>query len=1230
MSTTSSTTSESEQPQMKDDPPKSETSESSKEEIELASMKGGEEQKKEEEEDDPLDEEEKPSWIKQKLKRLDDLWRQYSPLSSEPWYYGDKRTVYVNSREQNKSQKFIGNGISTAKYNAITFLPKNLFEQFRRVANFYFLVIAMIQLIPGISPINPASSILPLVFVLGVTAIKEAFEDVKRRKSDRDINHKKVLVLEDANHTKDYDFVTRRWEDIKVGDIVKIVEKESFPADIVVLNTSLNEGLCFISTANLDGETNLKERQALKETLDLNSPAEYGNLVAAVSAPHPSDQIHKFDGAMDIDGHSTLGLTLKNTCFRGCVLEDTEWVVGTVIYTGKDTKVSQNSSDPPSKRSHVELKMNSIIYQMFGFLSIWVLIASIIGTALETDFLDTHTYLILPDQNGFVLWISNFATFLILFSVLIPISLYVSIEIVKVAQAVFMNKDIEMYHEASDTPAKVKTTNLTEELGQISHVFSDKTGTLTRNQMDFMQCSINGISYGELKEEDDPIFNDAECLAALKDESHEQYKPVKLFWQCLATCHTVIPDLSDPEEPVWKATSPDEQALARAARDAGFFFHTRNSNSLTVKELGKDVEWKLLNINEFNSDRKRMSVVVQDPDDNLFLFCKGADSFVYALLGQGQEELKDKTNEHLTDFAKSGLRTLTLAYKPLSKQEYDDWNEKYYQASIALDNREEELAKVALLIEKDLILLGATAIEDKLQIGVPETIAHLAEAGVKVWVLTGDKTETAINIGFSCRLLTDEQTLLIVNGETRKSAYKDLQAKINQQAKEPEAEFALIIDGKTLEHLLRAEYKYDLLSCATKCKAVICCRVAPIQKAQVVKLVRKNIKTAVTLAIGDGANDVSMIQAAHVGIGISGFEGRQAVQVSDYAIAQFRYLERLMLLHGHWNYKRITTLIVYSFYKNCVFALTQFWFMAFCAFSGQTLYDSYSISVYNVIFTGLPILIVGTFDKDVGELVLLKYPPLYQNGVQNASLNAARHWTWILNGVYQSIIIFFLSVAAFRVGNLHTDGTIFGQWSLGILVFTSVIFSVNLKVALETRYWTVFNHIATWGSMIAWFVWLAVYSTIETTNLLFPVLDLFFVWFRLTETATYWFTIVLIPVIALLPDFIIQYIRIVYYPKNADIIREVQTQIKLENKKKKKKKAEQEQTPSKFSRQRRGFDNSKYFKSGFAFSEESGRRQTLLSFFGKPRKSNSIPKNNPEVQLTTSSKKPSSSESSEN
>lgn len=341
------------------------------------------------------------------------------------------------------------------------------------------------------------------------------------------VNLKKALVLENGNGAKDWEFSKQKWEAIKVGDIIKVEDKDSFPADMIVLNSSLAEGICFISTANLDGETNLKERQALKETLNLEKEDQFGNLVACITAPHPNDDVHKFEGTMDIEGHPTISLNLKNICFRGCVLEDTDWVIGAVVYTGKDTKVSQNSTNPPSKRSHVELKMNKIIYEMFAFLFVVVLIASIIGTVIETELLrPNHSYLNIPNRNGFVLWISNFATFLILFSVLIPISLYVSIEIVKVAQSIFMNKDIEMYHEASDTPAKVKTTNLTEELGQISHVFSDKTGTLTRNQMDFMQCSINGVSYGELKEEDTPVFDDKECLG------------VKIFSQLISNHHS--------------------------------------------------------------------------------------------------------------------------------------------------------------------------------------------------------------------------------------------------------------------------------------------------------------------------------------------------------------------------------------------------------------------------------------------------------------------------------------------------------------------------------------------------------------------------------------------------------------------------------------------------------------------------------------------------------------------
>jgi len=312
-----------------------------------------------------------------------------------------------------------------------------------------------------------------------------------------------------------------------------------------------------------------------------------------------------------------------------------------------------------------------------------------------------------------------------------------------------------------------------------------------------------------------------------------------------------------------------------------------------------------------------------------------------------------------------GLRTLCLGYAQLSKEEYDTWALEHQDASTTLENREAKLDAVAEKIEKNLILIGATAIEDKLQEGVPESIAELSSAGIKIWVLTGDKMETAINIGFSCNLLTRDMHLIVIKavrgGEEGlqdiknqlKSALVHFFDKTDEKGNplpprplspsttsaefpdslqspqtaehlhphdpnQPVPRHALIIDGASLQHSLTIEAREDLVKLATSCAAVICCRVSPLQKAQVVELV-KAAKNSMCLAIGDGANDVSMIQAAHVGVGIAGEEGLQAVMAADYAIAQFRYLSRLLLVHGHWSYFRTAEMVLNFFVKNLIF-----------------------------------------------------------------------------------------------------------------------------------------------------------------------------------------------------------------------------------------------------------------------------------------------------------------------
>lgn len=547
-----------------------------------------------------------------------------------------------------------------------------------------------------------------------------------------------------------------------------------------------------------------------------------------------------------------------------------------------------------------------------------------------------------------------------------------------------------MYYEPTDTPCVPKTWNISDDLGQIEYIFSDKTGTLTQNVMESRKVTVGGVAYGIGKTEtsigaeirrgstvsekeldqgnreyldnariemyqkqeelfknkylgENPTFVDPKFFVDLGQQNAHSNDMIH-FFTTLALCHTVIADRPDKQNRhviEYKAQSPDEAALVSSARDLGFVYLGREANTLTAEIMGKKKKYELLNVLEFNSTRKRMSVILKPEDsDKIVLLCKGADSVIYERLcsefgdqyelEKSQMELHDVTLDNLEDFANEGLRTLCLAYRFISPQEYKKWNRRYQEASAAIYNRDEKIEEICEEIETNMLLMGGTAIEDRLQDGVPETIAELAQSGIKLWVLTGDKTETAINIGFSCNLVTLDMELLIVRADNREDTVLALEEALNKSSElEGDKKCALVIDGTTLKFALEPKNKDFLLNLGMRCASVICCRVSPKQKAEVVRLVKKGLKV-MTLAIGDGANDVSMIQEANVGVGISGVEGRQAVMASDYAIAQFRFLQKLLLVHGRWSYLRTAEMIMGFFFKNIVWTFVLFWYQIFC------------------------------------------------------------------------------------------------------------------------------------------------------------------------------------------------------------------------------------------------------------------------------------------------------------
>ncbi|KAK7045662.1 aminophospholipid translocase [Paramarasmius palmivorus] len=1090
-------------------------------------------------------------------------WQKEQVLTGE-------RTVALNNSAANN--EFVNNYVSTSKYNMATFLPKFLLEQFSKYANLFFLFTACIQQIPDVSPTNKYTTIAPLSVVLLASAFKEVQEDLKRHQSDSELNSRKAKVL-----TTQDTFEDRRWKDIHVGDVVRLESDDFIPADMILLSSSEPEGLCYIETSNLDGETNLKIKQASPHTSSLTAPKYVTALRGTLRSEHPNNSLYTYEGTLDLLTNmgtpKQVPLGPDQLLLRGAQLRNTPWVYGLVVFTGHETKLMRNATAAPIKRTAVERQVNIQIVFLF-ILLLALSLGSTIGSSIRTWFFSSQQWYLFETSSlsgrakGFV---EDILTFIILYNNLIPISLIVTMEVVKFQQAQLINSDLDMYYPKTDTPALCRTSSLVEELGQIEYVFSDKTGTLTRNEMEFRMCSIAGVAYADVVDENkkggpengggegwrtfkemmallesgggNPFADAASSSSGSKLDQEREV--VREFLTLLAVCHTVIPEVKDGKT-VYQASSPDEAALVAGAELLGYQFHTRKPKSVFVNIQGQSQEFEILNVCEFNSTRKRMSTVVRMPNGQVKIFCKGADTVILERLSKNQP-YTEKTLAHLEDYATEGLRTLCLASRDIPEQEYKQWAAIYDQAAQTINGRGEALDQAAELIEKDLFLLGATAIEDKLQEGVPDTIHTLQQAGIKVWVLTGDRQETAINIGMSCRLISESMNLVIVNEETAHDTEdfitKRLSAIKNQRSTGEQEDLALVIDGKSLTFALEKSISKVFLELAIMCKAVICCRVSPLQKALVVKLVKRNQK-AILLAIGDGANDVSMIQAAHVGVGISGVEvsgpvvGLQAARSADVAISQFRYLKKLLLVHGAWSYRRLSKLILYSFYKNIVLYMTQFWYSFFNNFSGQIAYESWTLSLYNVVFTVLPPLVIGIFDQFVSARILDRYPQLYMLGQKNEFFTKTAFWMWIANALYHSLLLYGFSVILWWGDIKQTSGLDTGHWFWGTTLYLAVLLTVLGKAALISDIWTKYTVAAIPGSFAFTMVFLPIYAiaapAIGFSTEYAGIVD------RLWTNGVFYFVLLLIPIFCLSRDFAWKYYRRTYMPLSYHIAQELQ------------------------------------------------------------------------------------------
>ena len=1089
---------------------------------------------------------------------------------------------YINNNNLNREQyNFKTNKINTRKYNWITFIPHALLLQFARPANIYFLICAILQCIPQISPLSPVTALIPIIFVLSVSLIREAIEDYSRGSLDKQQNNEPTKVYRAQS------WVDTVSGDLEIGELVLVKQNETFPADLILIDSELNEGICFIETGTLDGEKTLKQKESPKETASkLNNkgePKSQFNIEGNVITDPPNQDLYLLSKIMKVklnnDNEQTVSLTAKQLLLKGAKLKNTKWVIGIVVYVGHDCKIMKNAKNPVTKYSSLEKKMN------YGLVAIFILqaILCIIAAILRGVYYDNN-YLEDVDRNptGFgyteykyaIESFLNYFTYLLLLNTLIPISLIITLEIVKLIQGRFMTCDRYAYSHLRKKWLQPNSVSLNEECGLVNYIFSDKTGTLTCNKMEFKYCVIGDTCYqymrgtpqeqtkkeNEFRENENIIpFENYDMYKAISGQNTDNkllgssYKGfiiksdknpnaclnlesskdlIENYWLALSLCHSCSVQVNEQGEEEYICVSPDSIELVKTAKYQGF--HLTKSETASIKKIllgendEKIKEVELLHLIEFSSDRKRETVIIKD--NNLIkLYCKGADSIIIARTSPNTPPSIIKQGTYYVDkFSKKGFRTLFISMKILSQEEYDSFALEVKEASTSLENKEQLLAKAYEKVENNLYIIGATIVEDKLQENVPETIRDLRLANIKIWMLTGDKMDTAENIAKSCNLINEEIYLFRLCGNPNSGydnaitsvtefqlKFREFRGKFNSMEKP--GKFAILIDEKMLARILPQDEEKETknISCGEKIKSflkcekgknnmesdndeeklfmniavyaasVVCCRVSPSQKSKVVLMMKRFYPEAVTLAIGDGGNDVPMIMEAHIGVGIYGEEGMRAVQSSDYAIGEFQFLRSLLLIHGRTNYIRNAECVMYFFYKNFCFTLLHFLYGFYSNFTGQTIIDDWFISSYNLLFTSLPLGARALLDHDVsihdGMVVNKMLPFLYEENRKYPAFTMPKFFLNLFHGMIHCCINFFYAAFLYQYDSINDDGQMGGLWYMSLNLFTNVLIIVSINLLINTKYHTIINLlIFLFFTMIAYiiFVICAHYSTI--------------------------------------------------------------------------------------------------------------------------------------------------------
>ncbi|XP_043364172.1 probable phospholipid-transporting ATPase IIB isoform X3 [Dermochelys coriacea] len=986
------------------------------------------------------------------------------------------RTVWLGCPEKCE-EKYPRNAIKNQKYNIFTFIPGVLYEQFKFFLNLYFLIVSCSQFVPALKIGYLYTYWAPLGFVLAVTMVREAVDEFRRYQRDKEMNSQLYSKLTIRGK------VQVKSSDIQVGDLIIVEKNQRIPSDMVFLRTSEKTGSCFIRTDQLDGETDWKLKVAVSCTQRLPALGE------------------------DSDPTVHESLSIENTLWASTVVASGT-VIGVVIYTGKETRSVMNTSNPKNKVGLLDLELNQLTKALFLAL----VALSIVMVTLQ----------------GFVgPWYRNLFRFLLLFSYIIPISLRVNLDMGKAAYGWMIMKD-------DNIPGTVvRTSTIPEELGRLVYLLTDKTGTLTQNEMIFKRLHLGTVSYGTdtMDEIQNHIINSYSQMHSQSSGNSTSSTPSRKVQssapkvrktvssriheavKAIALCHNVTPvyeshagvtgeteyaevdqNFSD-ENRTYQASSPDEVALVQWTESVGLTLVNRDLTSMQLKTPGGQIlTYYILQVFPFTSESKRMGIIVRDESTGeVTFYMKGADVAMSTIV-----QYNDWLEEECGNMAREGLRTLVVAKKSLTEEQYQDFENRYNQAKLSIHDRALKVAAVVESLEREMELLCLTGVEDQLQADVRPTLEMLRNAGIKIWMLTGDKLETATCIAKSSHLVSRTQDIHVFRPvSSRGEAHLELNAFRRKH------DCALVISGDSLEVCLKY-YEHEFVELACQCPAVVCCRCSPTQKAHIVKLLQHHTGKR-TCAIGDGGNDVSMIQAADCGIGIEGKEGKQASLAADFSITQFKHIGRLLMVHGRNSYKRSAALGQFVMHRGLIISTMQAVFSSVFYFASIPLYQGFLMVGYATIYTMFPVFSL-VLDQDVKPEMALLYPELYKDLTKGRSLSFKTFLIWVLISIYQGGILMYGALLLFESEFVHVVA----------ISFTALILTELLMVALTIRTWH-------WLMVVAEFFSLGCY--VASLAFLNEYFDVAFI-----MTVTFLWKVSAITVVSCLPLYILKYLKRKFSP----------------------------------------------------------------------------------------------------